>query len=176
MSQFHEIPADLLEQINLSDRAPLTVPDGANVQGDRSRWTEVMTVETTEYEEKSNDDGNAISNVRVRFRVSDTFSPDPTNAGKRFNWNRQINWTMLKERTDSGKVMASEIGLRTMFQLILAAGLASDKSEIKSLGQFFASADGVSPMSGKTVNAVIRQAPNRDGEVQQEPQRFAPYA
>lgn len=177
MSDHFQIPTDLLDQINISNRCPLTVPDGADGDGENARWVEVMHVESTEYSEKTTEDNVFVSVPIVRFRVSDTFSPDPTNAGKRFTWRRQVNWTALQKRDDEKQVMAAEIGLRTLIQLLLAAGVIKDKSEVKSLGPFFDMQNGSSPLMGKVVQMQVTQRRNKKNqELEQEPQRFIAHA
>ena len=176
MSTWYQIDPDLLAAATSSDRAPLKVPTIATPQGAKTRWTEIMTVVGTEYEESMKDNGDHVAKITLKMRVSESYSTDRTNAGTILTTNKNINYTQLKDRANEGQYQMSSISIRQLTSLLLAAKVVADKKEIKSFGDFFAAGStGASRLAGATVIAQIEHGPNRQGELQQEAVRFAPF-
>ena len=176
MSSWTSIDPQLMQEIAGADRAPLKIPTQAVTAGGKSRWSEMVTVVSTEYEEKINDQGENRGTIRLKLRVSETAPSCPENAGKILSGTKTINYTQLVSRQNDGQYQMSTISIRQLTSLLIAAGVVKDRSEIKSFGDFFAAgSQGASRLAGATVIAQIEHGTNRQGEPQQEAVRFAPY-
>lgn len=171
---WYKINPALMEKVNANDRTPFKVPDNAQSSNGRTRWSEIVTIVGTDYTEMTKDNGDVVGQVKLRLRVSEQYSTDPTNRGKTLSTSKNINYTQLEnDGPEAGQVQMSAISLRQLTSLLLATGVIKDRSEIGSMGDYFAA--GNSKVNGATVIAQVEQSLDKRGEAQQEPARFAPF-
>ena len=178
---WYQLNPELMAEVNANDRAPLKVPVGAITTGGKSRWSDVMTIVGTEYEEMKpeagqKNEGDLIGQVRLKLRVSEAYATDPANKGRILSATKRINYTQMETKANSGQVEMSKISLRQLSSLLMALGVITSPNEIKSMGEFFAAgAAGNGRVIGASVIAQIEHGANKQGEPQQEPVRFAPF-
>lgn len=173
--KFFEIDTETQKEVNQSDRCPFDVPDDAVVNGDDARWSEVVIITDTTYDEKINDDRETIGKANIQFRVTE-HSDSAKNVGKKFTAFNTINFSQLKERTNQGQVDMSIFSLRRLRQCLQAAGLIETADQMKSPGEwFFHEKDAPSKLAGITVRVQIQQSLDKNGELQQQVRRFTKY-
>lgn len=174
--KFFELDDDLRKEVGTSERCPFEVPNDAVVTGDKARWSEVVTVIDTTYEEKKNDDDELIAKCNIQFRPSEQHSEHTTNVGKKFTSFNQVNFTQLKTRTKDGQVQMSVFSLRRVAQLLQAVGMIEKREQMKSPGEFlWHETSEPSKLAGMTVRVQIEQSLDNNGELQQQVRRFTPF-
>jgi hypothetical protein len=171
---WHTPRQDLMERALASERAPFTKPD--HVSGDR--WNEQLKILSTEYKEDTNDAGELIGVMIIQTRVPET-STDPTNVGRVLKIRQAFNWTQFETRAKAGQVTMTEISLRLVASMLLAARIISKREELitNGVGPYLdAGSPHAQKLLGVTLIAQIQEGFDNRGETQQQPQRFAPLA
>lgn len=176
MPKFFELDDDLRKEVGTSERCPFEVPNSAVVTGDKARWSEVVTITDSSYDEKKNDNDELIGKCNIMFRPSEQHSEDATNVGKKFTSFNTVNFTQLKTRTNDGQVQMSVFSLRRIAQCLQAVGLIEKREQMKSPGEFlWHEGSDPSKLAGMTVRVQIEQSLDNNGELQQQVRRFTPF-